>query len=460
MPRHSDYAVKPTAEIRDDICAAVRNTLEGVRADSAGDDVFDLATGKAAALQEAYGHLQAATDEAFPDTASYDNLVRHARRHIGDPLAATKAVGLVAGAGAFYVTGTIAATWSDGDTFIHQETAQRYEATAGGELVDAGDGTGAAYVPVEAIVAGDAGALATGEAVLWESQPVGIAATATVNGNMTGGTDAEKQAHYLDRYHLSIENPAAGGTAADFKNWALGVEGVGFAEAFPYRRDVGTCDVAVLDMEGDNVTAAVLSAVQDALDENRPVCAAGDPDAAPPLEQPLAVHPVLTDVDFTFGLNMAKGYEFSDTPSATVQEGSSSRTIRLIDTTGFEVGQWVAFRDLRRARKISAVDATADTLTLATPLLDADGEPVAPSSGDLVMPGCPTYDTLAEAIETYFAEIRIGASYYESKGRATLTNQFEVLDATQSPTGNVTALVDETTVQALRIGTLILQTAS
>ncbi len=450
MAKHSDYVIKTAANVRDDICANVRNTLEGVRAETPGDDIYDQATGHAAALAEAYAHLRLATDEAFPDTAAFDNLVRHARRHIGDPLAATKAIG------AFAATGTIGATWSLGDTFIHVASGQRYQATADGELLDDGAGNGVGSVPVEAMTGGDVGALIADEDVLWEGPPPGVFPSATVAADMTGGTDAESPEHYLDRYHAEIDNPTAGGTAADFEKWALKTTGVGMAVAFPNRRELGTCDVGVLDMEGDNVTTAVLGATQTNLDANRPVTASGDPAFDPSL----AVHPVLTDVDLTFGLHLAAGYNFSDVPTQTIQAGSSSQTIKVTDAAAYTVGAWVATRDLRQARKILSLDAGNNTITLEAAFLDSLGRPASPAADDLCLPGCSTYDTLAASIASHFATIQIGATYYESKGRGALTNNFECLDAKQTPTGDVVAIVNADKIEALRLGELILQAAS
>lgn len=445
----SFYREKSREEIRDDICAAVRNTMDRhgkpVRADGPGDDIFDIAAGMSGPLHESRTHTAELADEAFPQTAgvgdpSFESLVEHARRHIGDPHPATPATGLAEGTGAFKCTGLAASAWSSGDTFVHRATSQRYETTSAGSIAV---GQTSAFVPVRALTAGDAGALVDGETVLWESPPVGVDATAIVDGDMEGGTEAETREEYLARYLDYVRNPSAGGTAKDFEQWALSVTGVGIAAAFPNRRELGTCDVAVLDPEGDPVSAAVLADVQDKLDEERPCTSLGS----------MAVHPVLTDVDLTFEIVLDAAYGWTDAPATTVGADATRTVIPVAAAAGWTAGMWAAVRRLRQAREVQSVDLVGNEITVAQPYSEA------PTLGDDLVPGSPTYDALADAVEDLFYALKPGGTYYKDAGESAIRTNPEVISVTQtSPAGNVTAAVDATKVEALRLGELTMQT--
>ena len=231
--------------------------------------------------------------------------------------------------------------------------------------------------------------------------------------------------------------------------WALFVAGIGFAASFPNRRGLGTCDVAVLDMEGETVSDAILSNTQDKLDLERPCCSKGA----------LAVKPVLTAVDLEFELSLDGAYSFSDTGNAPVKTGSTSTVIQFVAGGGstFNVGDWVAVVELRQAREILSVDT--GKFTVKNHFTDDDGDPIAPTAGYSIIPGCPTYDSLARSIKNLFLELNPGATYYKDAGEWSIRNNPEVISVNQSsPAGNVTAQVDAVIIEALRLGELILKT--
>ncbi len=446
----SNYQPWTRDEIRDRLCAALRNTMlkqgKPVKADGPGDDLYDVSDAAAGEFHQAYGHAAGAVDEAFPQTSNYPHLIQHAQRYIGEPLPATKAAGASADHGAFRATGSIGATWTLGATFVHRDSGQRFRATAPGAI--GGDETG--YVPVEAMVAGDAGRLLDGAKIIWERTPTGINPTATVDGDMEGGTDAEQQDHYLQRYDDAIQTPDNVGTAGWFEWLLMKVPGVGDATCFRNRRDLGTGDVAILDMEGDPVSDAVLAAGQQTIDDHRQICA----------DDMQAVRPVLVEVNLTFALKMATGFEFSGAPTSGVIAGSTAQTINVFSAEGYTVGEWVALRDLRRARKVQAINLPDNSVTLDQPLTDDKGQVLIPASGDSLRAGCPTYETLARAIIDLFDALRSGESYDRSAGEGALREIYEVVRPAQiSPAGDVNAVVNPDRIEHLKLGELILQAA-
>lgn len=432
MATDSGAQVKSREELRDDAAAAYRNTLPGARVSGPGDHFYDIAEGDSGVMFESQRGLVLLLGELFPQTASEERLALHGRRYIGDFKPATKAAG-TATAG-----GEDAAEWSEGDILVHA-SGQRYRATADGAISGA---TGT--VSVEAIDGGDAGYLAPGETLLWESPPAGIDASATV-ATMAGGANKETPDQYLARLLDALKNREAGGTVADFESWALSIPGVGYATAFPARRGLGTCDVAVLDPEGDPVSDEVLAEVQTALDANRPCTSLGS----------LAVKPTIVDLDTVFVLVLDAIYGFSDVPDASVLAGATTSRIPLASVAGYAAGDYVALPTLGQARKIVAIN-TGEKYLQVSPAFAA-----APSAGDDLIPGCPTYDVLADSVRDAFRNLGPGGVYYPDTGENALRGNIEAISVAQTtPAGPMTPIVTEAVVQAYRPGKIELRGAS
>ena len=436
----ADFATKTRTELRDQLADDIKNTLAGARVDGPGDDLFDIATAVGAALEESTAATAKASNESFPTTASFAGLKKHAKPFIGDPRDATPAQVVVS------IAGDPGATWDTDDTLVATESGIRYAPLVAGTM----PGGGTTTITVEAQVGGDNTVLTAGAQLMWETMPVGLSPLATATGAYSGGSDAETREEYLQRFLDSQSNPSSGGKLRDFEAWCLAVDGVGRATAFAARRGLGTVDVAILDGEGDAVSDDVLDDAQDAIDANRPACSLGSQ----------AVRPTLIEVDLTCSLYLAAGYEFSTTPDASVGAGSTPLSVRVADTTGFSVDDWIAVRELRQARKIVAIDAVAGMLGVEAAFTTSRGVPAAPEVGDHVVPGCSTYDQLARSILDLFDDLNSGATYYRSKGVAALVANYEVLNAAQdSPAGDVEAQVDADLLEHLVLGDLILEAA-
>lgn len=428
----SAFQLKTRLELAESQAADYRNTIDGVRAEGAGDDFFDIAQADSGALSEAYGALARSLDEAFPQTASEGTLVLHARRYIGDPKAATKAAGTASAAGAD------GSEWPEGATLVHRASQQRYRATAAGQIVD-----GEGVVQIEALAGGADGWLAPDEELVWESPPAGINPTASVVA-MTGGTAAEKREQYLDRLLDYLQNPEAGGTAQDHENWVLGVPGIGVAAAFTNRRELGTCDVAVLDFEGDPVSAEVLAAAQEKLDEMRPCTSRGS----------MVVNPVVVDIDAVYRVVLDSPYEFSSFDPVTVLADSTASRILLSDVSELSVGDWLAIPRLRAARQITQIDLPGGAAFVA-PAFAA-----APEAGWAAIAGCPTYDALAASVADYGRTVKPGRAFYKDGAESALGGNPEVVSKRQlEPADDVVPVVTEVTIEAVRVRSVTLVSA-
>ncbi|OHX21253.1 baseplate J/gp47 family protein [Chromobacterium sphagni] len=244
--------------VRDALLRDLRNQRPDV--DTTPDsDWFVRATSVASAVEGLYQHQAWLTRQIFPDTADRDYLELHAR------VRGLSRKNAVAAAGQLRLQGSPGATAPAGLTA--KAAGQSYTTTQGATL----DASGAAIVTVNAAAPGLAGNIAAGAVAELASAPSGIASQASVV-NMSGGADAESDGELLARLLELIRRPPAGGNRYDYHRWAMEVDGVTAAYVYPLRRGLGTVDVAVT-MAGGAPSSQVLAAVQQHIDDMRPVTA-------------------------------------------------------------------------------------------------------------------------------------------------------------------------------------------
>lgn len=251
-----------------DFAAVKANMLRDVQnqlpeAATGADSDFGVRAGAvAAAIEGLYQHQAWIARQVFPDTADPEYLEKHAALHGLTRKRATFAQGsatFTGTPGAAIPLGTEAKTVA-GLVFVTSE-----EATLG-----AG---GTVAVPVQAGAAGTAHNLAAGAGLTLTSAPSGVQGAAMLTSATIGGTDAETNASLLARVLDVLQNPPAGGNAADWRRWAMNVDGVTAAYVFPLRRGLGTVDVCITSA-GGLPSAEILEATRAALDAQRPAGAA------------------------------------------------------------------------------------------------------------------------------------------------------------------------------------------
>lgn len=87
--------------------------------------------------------------------------------------------------------------------------------------------------------------------------------TGVTNSATTGGTNEETDEALLERLLIRVQNPGTSGNAADYKNWALEVAGVGGAAVVPIEDGPGTVTVAIVDEDRLPAGAGLVTDVQD-----------------------------------------------------------------------------------------------------------------------------------------------------------------------------------------------------
>lgn len=223
-----------------------------------------LSRALAGASHMLHGHLDYIAKESLPDTAE-DNLPRWASIWGVSRRAAEFATGTVD------FTGTLNGTVIPAGTVLRRSDSVDYETDA-----DATITAGVASAAVTAVVAGAAGNADASTSLTLVNPIAGVNSTCAVAvGGITNGSDVEDDESLRARLLLRIQQPPHGGAAYDYEGWALEVPGVTRAWVYPQQLGIGTVTVIfVRDNDASIIPdAAEVTAVQDYIDERRPVTA-------------------------------------------------------------------------------------------------------------------------------------------------------------------------------------------
>lgn len=226
-----------------------------------------LAATWAGAVHMLHGHLDWLSKQLFAKTAEREQLLVQASMYGLSPIPAS------------FASGTLAATGTNGsniplDTILVRDDGERYRVTVAQTISG-----GTATVPVEAVVAGASGNLATGETLVLETPISGVNSTMTVNSpGLSGGADIESTEAFRTRFLERLQEPPQGGSEQDYIAWAKQVAGVTRVFVYPNEGGLGTVVVRFV-RDNDGTGTAILpdsgevATVQGVLDINRPVTA-------------------------------------------------------------------------------------------------------------------------------------------------------------------------------------------
>ena len=330
-----------------------------------------------------------------PNTPTAD-LEAHADLRLG--LDARLPARAASGTDILRVTGTLAGAKVEAGDTLASADGTRFEIAE-----DVTVGVGTADVSMAAITKGIVGNKLSGDVMDFESAPANIETEATLQGDLSGGFDQETNAGLLERVQHAYKNPPAGGRFSDYWGWARGVAGVG--QAYSYgpssydldgRRGLGIVDVALLSPGTGSArapSAAVVSAVQDALDANRPV------HAKPGLA--LAAVGVAQDVDVQ--LTPREGYEFDWTGTLTV----SSYAAKVITVSAAIPDAIQALIDAGSTARIMLKGQLMVVTAYSSPgggpytMTVQDTPSPVPAGADTVYPGGPLTAPALAAVKAY-----------------------------------------------------------
>ncbi|MFY3986056.1 baseplate J/gp47 family protein [Achromobacter xylosoxidans] len=253
------FIIPGLAQIRAALLRDLKNYLPD--ADVTPDsDFYVRATSVASAIEGLYQHQAWTVRQIFPDTADQEYLYMHAAVRGLSLKRAVPARGYlrIRGQAGVLVPQGLLAKRADGVL---------YRVTANAAMPEAGE----VLCQAEAAAPGQAGNAADNTVVTLQAAPVGLEASTSLQ-SMRGGVDQEADSELLARLLELIRRPPAGGNRHDYRRWAMEVEGVTGAFAYPLRRGLGTIDVAIVS--GDGLPSQdTIARVKAHIDDVRPVTA-------------------------------------------------------------------------------------------------------------------------------------------------------------------------------------------
>lgn len=256
-----------------------------------GDSVWDSQSPVAIELAQGYIAIDKFIELAFNPSGTYLDL-RVADRGLSRK-AATKATGVVTVSGA---ENSVIPAGTDFATPLGIYFLTNTAATI----------SAAGTVDI-AITAEEAGAFGNVAAHAISVIPRGLTGVLSVDNTSatTGGTDIESDADLLARYKYAIQNPATSGNAAQYRQWAMEIDGVGDARVVPLWNGAGTVKVLLLDEANIPASATIIDAVATHIEAERPIGATVTVVAATGLS-----------IDVTATLTLASGYTLAGVKTA------------------------------------------------------------------------------------------------------------------------------------------------
>lgn len=210
-----------------------------------------------------YGFIDWLSRQVIYDTAEAEILERWASIWGVSRKPAAAATGTVT------LTGLIGAVAPSG-TLLQALDGVQYRTTA-----EAAFATTTAIADIEAIVPAAAGNRASGQALTLASPVAGVQPSAVASA-LVGGADEESDDALRARLISRIQTPPHGGSAADYRAWALEVPGVTRAWSYPLELGAGTVTVRFMrddDSGGAIPDAGEVAAVLAHINTLRPVTA-------------------------------------------------------------------------------------------------------------------------------------------------------------------------------------------
>lgn len=131
------------------------------------------------------------------------------------------------------------------------------------------DADGSASGKAQAVQDGAAGNIEAGELVRMYVNMTGL--THFTNEVFTGGTDAESDLALVTRYALRRMETPASGNLADYRQWALAVDGVGAVRVVDLEDGPGTVGILLADSNMQPASDDIVAEVVDYIESMRPI---------------------------------------------------------------------------------------------------------------------------------------------------------------------------------------------
>ena len=288
------YEAPPFDAIRSRVLRDIRSQLPD--ADITSDSDNHVRASSVAAVAEGI-HQQAAwtARQIFPDSADFEELKRHAETR------AVYAKSATASGGSLAVTGKAGGAVGVGLKVRHIASGTLFSTVVAITIPASG-------YAVVAVTSDETGADLNGleGACTFISPPLNVDGACALAATV-GGTDDEKQESLLARYLDVLRNPPSGGNDADYRRWALAVDGVSTVLILPKRRGGNSVDVVITSAGGPSSLSVIAA------------CQAYINSVAPAGADVWVFTPVVITVDVSARLKLSTGYQLAalQSPAAT-----------------------------------------------------------------------------------------------------------------------------------------------
>lgn len=185
-----------------------------------------------------YGFIKYQGKQIFPESANHENLLKHCRQYGLYPKTKSAAYGSA------YVSGSIGSSLAAGTVLARKRDNKEY--TLDNDIVLSANPQ---EINLTCKTPGVAGNCAEGEILTFAKSYAGIDNQVTVK-LIGGGADDEEDKDLAARLHQLIQSIYHGGNDNDYVKWALQVEGVNEAWAYPCEQGVGTMTVRIMTPDG------------------------------------------------------------------------------------------------------------------------------------------------------------------------------------------------------------------
>lgn len=260
------YDIPDFEEIRNRILRDTRNFDRDAHI-TPDSDHYIRASATASAVEGLYDHQSWIARQIFPDTSDSEFLEVHARLRGIVRKPATRATGHVIISGLSGSVVPLGTQIKDAQGALYvttQHVVLTSETASHGEQLQ--------VMQVVACQAQKPGLIPSCQDVLAKlvAPPIGVDTNVLLT--ISGGSNVETDASLLARLLDYMRDPPGGGTALDYKRWAMDVPGVSKAYVYPLRRGIGTVDIVITGENGTPSTE-VITMVQSHIDTMRPVTA-------------------------------------------------------------------------------------------------------------------------------------------------------------------------------------------
>lgn len=372
------------------------------------------ATFLAAAVSQLHAHITSVQDDVIPITAGDGAPINRWGEIVG---VERKSATPSRKAAALRVYGTAATPVDIDEELVHQSSGLVYQIAANA-IVGA---AGFVDCDIVSVSTGSATKLAKGQTLQFSATPAGLRGTALLVLDIDeDGFDDEAFGEYRTRVLAQFSEPTAGGTAADFVEWILELEGISRAYAYPNRAGLGTVDVVGLHTGSGaarELDAGDRAAMIARIRERAPAQIAGTGGSIRDLDVVVQAE----NVEIVLEPNGAAAYAFdwSGGPLAVLswEAGGVARKLRFTTDrpATMKAGHRVSLKGVATIQ--NGEELTIEALSGTDAVILEDAPDVAPAATDIVYSGGPLVTPIRDAIVAHMN----GETVYAGRNRVPRT---------------------------------------